>query len=78
VPDLYFSFVKQPKEVYFEITDPTGTFVYERFFGGMNKLETGFRFANLDVKAKDYIWEIQAGYDNEIGIERKTGQFKVD
>jgi hypothetical protein len=76
--DLSFNFLKSPKEIYFEITDPTGDFVYERFFSNMDKLTAGFDFASMKLEKGDYIWEIEAVYDGEEGIERKVGQFTID
>ena len=75
--DLGFVFLKTPKEVYFELTDVTGTFVYERFFGNMNRLQDGFKFASMNLLKGQYIWEIEAVYADETGIERKSGSFKM-
>ena len=75
---LSFEFLKIPKEVYFEITDVTGDFVYLRFFGNVLKLKAGFNFAAMNLKKGQYMWEIEAVYDDEKGIERKTSEFKIE
>jgi len=77
--DLSFTFNKPPKEVYFEITDArTGDFVYERFFGDLERLMQGFNFAGMNMPSGEYVWEIEAVYDDEQGIERKVGEFVID
>lgn len=76
--NLSFSFEKQPMDVYFEMTNGTGDFVYQRFFGDLEKLTQGFNFASMNLPAGDYIWEIEAVYDDEQGIERKTGSFVME
>jgi hypothetical protein len=76
--NLSFSFTKEPKEIYFEITDLSGNFVYERFYGNKDKLIEGFKFEEFDQSYKEFIWEIEAVYDDVEGIERKTGYFKME
>lgn len=75
--NLSFTFKKEPKELYFEITDPTGNFVYERFYGNMDKLIAGFKFEGYNGIGKEYVWEIEAVYSDEEGMERKTGYFRM-
>ncbi len=76
--NLSFSFAKTPKEVYFEMTDAKGDYVYQRFFGNKSQLVQGYKFADMTLANGDYIWEIQAVYDDVQGIERKMGQFKIE
>ncbi len=75
---LSFEFQKQPKEVYFELTNITGDFVFERFFGNMTKLTSGFDFTSMALPKGEYVWEIEAVYEDELGIERKTNQFTLE
>ena len=77
VTNLAFSFSKSPKQVYFEITDVTGTYLYERFWGNTNKLAAGYKFDALGYKPGEYAWEMLAIYDNEKGVERRIGRFKI-
>lgn len=76
--DLAFDFSKQPAEVYFEITNLTGDFVIERFYGNVGKLADGFKFDKMGIEKGDYIWQIEAVYPDEKGVERKIGMFKVE
>ncbi|MEZ4939324.1 MAG: hypothetical protein R3D58_00560 [Saprospiraceae bacterium] len=76
--DLAFDFSKQPAEVYFEITNITGDFVIERFYGNVDKLADGFKFDKMGIEKGDYIWQIEAVYPDEKGVERKIGMFKVE
>lgn len=75
---LSFSFSKQPKEVYFEISDLNGDFIYERFFGNISKLQSGFNIQDMKLDPKEYVWEIQAVYEDQVGIEVRRGVFKLD
>ena len=76
--NLAFDFAKTPKEVYFQMTDMAGNFIVERFFGDVNKLKLGYSFTAMGLKKDEYIWELEATYDSESGLERKTGTFKIE
>lgn len=60
------------------MTDAKGDYVYQRFFGNKSQLVQGYKFADMTLANGDYIWEIQAVYDDVQGIERKMGQFKIE
>jgi hypothetical protein len=76
--DLAFNFTAQPQLVYFEVTDFTGNFVYERFYGQAGKLAAGFNFDALGYKKGWYKWELSATYSDKTGVELKNGTFKVE
>lgn len=76
--ELSFTFQKIPKEVYFEITDLTGDFVYERFWGNTDKLIQGIKLASLNMPKGEFVWEIEAIYEDEKGLERIVGEFKME
>lgn len=76
--NLAFNFTQQPELVYFEITDFTGNFVYERFYGQAAKLASGFNFDSLGYKKGWYKWELSATYPDKTGVELKNGTFKVE
>jgi hypothetical protein len=76
--NISFKFTKPPKETYFEITDIAGDFVYARFFGDLEKLTNGLDIVAMSLPKGEFFWEIEAVYQDEIGIERKVGQFRVE
>lgn len=75
--NLSFNFPKQPQIVYFEITDITENFVYERFYGQVAKLTNGFNFDSIGLKKGQYKWGLFATYSDKTGMEQKYGTFIV-
>lgn len=75
--NLSFNFAKQPKDVYFEITDLAEDFAPVRSSGNTQKLMAGYRFADMGLKKGEYLWKIYAVFDDKVGAERKFGRFSV-
>ena len=75
--NLSFEFLKEPTEVYFELTDITGDYVYERFWGNLDILKQGIKIESIGLLKGEYSWEIIAKYEDVKEIERKVEQFKM-
>lgn|GEM_PF-5048969 len=85
VNDSKISINQQPQELYFEITDPTGDYVYERLYATdkqsinevKQKLASGYTFADMGLKKGTYVWEVEVIYEGLKGMERKTGEITM-
>ncbi|MDX2280218.1 MAG: hypothetical protein NW218_11565 [Saprospiraceae bacterium] len=83
--NLKISINQQPQELYFEITDLTGDYVYERLYATdkqsienvKQKLASGYTFAEMGLKKGTYVWEVEAIYEGLKGMERKTGEITM-
>lgn len=76
--DANVSFGVKPAELFFEIRDETGEFVFLRVYNETQQLEAGIKYDELGMKPGTYRWELQATYVDEPQMEMKFGEFVVD